>query len=272
MLPPQSTSFKYNWYVVTMTNPYQINDNWCRHIPLLHRVLADPSQIMAFPNVTSLFSLEETCAVWETLHYLLRDLLGWSDPGRGLAWWYSVGKPIVDSPLLQVVQELWDQDHQLDYYAAWAWTSGTDLLARENVSPQNFARDTCCHDADWWATFLRRPVPSRYNPYYGGCNPLHLGHSEWFGDEDSELKNPQIYVDAGQRRAMLVVGDLGSWKRDLRWAAEQLPPIGDRSWHVELFDRQTGYLGLFRRSRETGRWFQGKHSVHIKGQSAPSHP
>lgn len=39
----------------------------------------------------------------------------------------------------------------------------------------------------------------------------------------------------------------------------------ERSWYVNVFDRQYGYLGLFRQSRETGLWFQGKHNVHIKG-------
>ena len=64
---------------------------------------------------------------------------------------------------------------------------------------------------------------------------------------------------------MLIVNHLGSWRRDLRRSEQRLPAVGERSWHVEVFDRQTGYLGLFRRSRETGRWFQGKHSIHIRG-------
>lgn len=64
----------------------------------------------------------------------------------------------------------------------------------------------------------------------------------------------------------MIVNHLGSWRRDLLGLEKHLPAIGERSWHVEVFDRQTGYLGLFRRSRETGRWFQGKHSVHVQGK------
>jgi len=45
-----------------------------------------------------------------------------------------------------------------------------------------------------------------------------------------------------------------------------LPDLGERSWHVDVFAKPAGWLGTFRRSRETGLWFQGKHSIHIKGQ------
>lgn len=44
-----------------------------------------------------------------------------------------------------------------------------------------------------------------------------------------------------------------------------LPPVGGHSWHVEVFDRETGWLGLFRQSRVTVLWFQGRHSLHAAG-------
>ena len=66
-------------------------------------------------------SLEDACAVWEMLHYLLRALLGWDDPGRGLSWWYAHGKPVEGSPLLAGVARWWDKENLIDFYAAWAW-------------------------------------------------------------------------------------------------------------------------------------------------------
>ncbi len=78
----------------------------------------------------------------------------------------------------------------------------------------------------------------------------------------------QLCIEAARRNAVLIVNSIGCWKHDLRNAGDKLPDIGDRSWHVDMFDRQTGYLGLFRRSRITGLWFQGKHSVHLKGNKA----
>lgn len=51
-------------------------DNWCQHIPALHRVVADPSQVNQLPAVTRDLSLEQACATWEPLHYLFTALLG----------------------------------------------------------------------------------------------------------------------------------------------------------------------------------------------------
>ena len=98
-----------------------------------------------------------------------------------------------------------------------------------------------------------------------GSNPLHLGHSDCFGFDEVEPDRARLHFDVSARRAVLIVNHLGSWREDLRRAEKRLPATGERSWHVEVFDRQTGYLGLFRRSRETGQWFQGKHSVHVRG-------
>ena len=78
---------------------------------------------------------------------------------------------------------------------------------------------------------------------------------------------PRYTKDNTTRRAVLIVNHLGSWRSDLQRAGEQLPELGDRSWHVEVFDRQVGNLGRYRRSRVTGNWFQGKHSVHLWGHA-----
>ena len=56
-----------------------------------------------------------------------------------------------------------------------------------------------------------------------------------------------------------------SWRDALESFGSTLPPDSQRYWHVDVFDRWVGHLGLFRRSRVTGRWFQGKHSVHMRG-------
>lgn len=232
-----------------------IKDPWCRHLPLLHRILAKSAEADAFPYVSDNLSLNDACPIWETLHYLLRFLLGWDDPGAGLAWWYSHGKPVDGSPLLQAVSELWDRDRQLDFYAAWAWIHG----------PHDHARDPLYHDVDWWKELERRSRQSGSDPFHGGSNPLHLGHSDGFGNDQPETDRAQLHFDTLTRRAVLIVNHFGSWRRDLRQAEQRLPLVGERSWQVEVFDRQVGYLGLFRLSRATGRWFQGKHSVHVRG-------
>jgi hypothetical protein len=106
-----------------------------------------------------------------------------------------------------------------------------------------------------------------HDPFYGGSNPLHLGHSAEFGmayvgDEDSQ---PILHSNPKDRRALLIASSIHHWRRNLLNMGGQLPKLGDHSWHVEVFDRQVGYLGLFRQSRLTGKWFMGKHRAHLAG-------
>ncbi len=236
-----------------MNQPSCLDDPWCRYIPQLHRLLADPSTIDQFPSVTREMSLDEACAVWETLHYLLKGLLGWDDPGAGLVHWYAAGQPVDDSPLLALASRIWGRGGLIDDYAAWTWTG--ERAVRLAPHP------------DWWREYMSGPPRRGHNAYFGGYNPLHLGHSDEFGYDEPDCEQAQLNYDKASRRAVLIVNHLGSWRRDLQRAGEQLPELGDRSWHVEVFDRQTGYLGLYRRSRVTGNWFQGKHSVHLWGHA-----
>ena len=245
--------------------PYEIEDRWCRYIPLLHQILAGACDSKDFPSVSRPKDLFDACALWETLHYLLRQLLGWENRGAGLAWWYANGKPTVDFPLLATVKSVWDQNSELDYYAAWAWTPPHVCLRSDGSSASELAEKSMYHDLDWWREFLQRPKPTWDNPYYGGGNPLHLEHSDWFGCDECDEDCSELYHERSTRRAVLVVNNIGSWRHDLQQAEQKLPDLGERSWYVRVFDRQHGYWGTFRQSRVTGRWFQGKHSIHIQG-------
>lgn len=238
-------------------------DNWCRHISTLHRVLADPNQTSDFPQVSGILDLEEACAVWETLHYFLTALLGWNSPGHGLAWWYSAGKPL-ESTHWKIISDIWDCHHQLDYYAAWAWTPGQSFLSEDDISPSKLAKLSLYNNEQWWSDFKRRARMLRNDPFYGGSNPLHLGHSASVGWDKLKSK-PQLYTHPAERRAVLVTNDFSEWLSTLRWANGELPSLGERSWYIEVFDRQYGYLGKFRRSRVTGQSFIGKHSEHLAG-------
>lgn len=248
-----------------MGDCYKITDTWCQHIPLLHRLLADPTLKIGFPSPMDAGMTDQACSVWETLHYLLRYLLGWNSPGSGLAWWYAEGKPIHDSPLLRTLSQLWDRDGELDYYAAWAWTQDMGFPNTIHDSPSRFADESQNDDLQWWREFLDRPKPRWADPFHGGTNPLHLGHSDWFGCDELKTDRSELHHDLSTRQAMLIVNNIGSWRRDLKHSTQRLPDLGERSWHVQVFDRQHGYLGTFRRSRETGLWFQGKHRIHAAG-------
>ena len=40
-----------------------------------------------------------------------------------------------------------------------------------------------------------------------------------------------------------------------------------QSWRVDVTVTNLGYLGVFRRSRDTGADFQGRHAVHMWGNA-----
>lgn len=242
-----------------------IEDRWCIHLPLLHQIAADRSQLDRFPRYSRTQGLFEACAYWETLHYLFRYLLGWRSIGLGLAWWYKNGKPVSDSSLLELVSLLWNSESQLDYYAAWVWRTEGAPLEPYPGDPRELAFQTHMKDRSWWDDFFRRADRESSNPFFGGQNPLHLGHSEGFGIEQSLVDCSELYFEIGSRKAVLVVNDIGSWRADLDRANQKLPPLEDRSWNASIFDRQAGYLGLFRKSRITQQWFQGKHRIHLTG-------
>lgn len=244
-------------------------DPWCKDIPNLHRALADPALEELLPYVSEQLELADACSSWETLHYLLTVLLGWESVGHGLAWWYKAEKPN-DDPALKLAWHYWDAHYQLDYYAAWAWRNGVQPFDLEVMTTGQIARTSLYPDENWWRDFKRRGQTLRHDPFYGGSNPLHLGHSDEFGmayvgDDDPQ---PILHSNPKDRRAVLIVSSINHWRRNLINMGGQLPKLGGHSWHVEVFDRQVGYLGLFRQSRVTGKWFMGKHSVHVQGNPA----
>lgn len=239
-------------------------DPWCRYIPHLHRALADPSQTGHLPYVAEELTLEQACSAWEPLHYLLTALLGWRSPGHGLAWWYAAGKP-VDDPRLRLVRDHWDAHHQLDYYAAWAWAQGQACLTPDDLSRAAMARASLWPREDWWRDFKRQGLALNNDPFYGGSNPLHLGHSETFGCQEEGAGEAELLADRGRRKAVLIVAGIETWRASLKLAGVQLPSLGERSWHVEVIDRQVGWLGEFRQSRITGQWFMGRHGRHCHG-------
>lgn len=242
-------------------------DPWCACLPQLHRALADPAQAAGLPAPSPANNFEAACEVWETLHYLLTALLGWTSPSRGLAWWYCAGKPTDDSPHLRLVRDHWDHAGALDYYAAWAWQPpGVAFMQPDDVSPTELGKTSAYRDEEWWRQFKRRGQETHHDPFYGGTNALHLGHSDDFGMAEVPVDASRLLWELPTRRATLIVSHIRSWRHELAQAASKLPALGDRSWHVEVFDRQTGYLGLYRRSRQTGRWFAGPHSLHMHGQ------
>lgn len=239
-------------------------DSESRYFPDLHRALADPSLADRLPRIQQCRTLEDFQLYWKTLYYLLLALMGWERIGDGLAWWYSSGRNARGDARLELVNAIWDDDGQLDYFAGHCWRGGLGFGLPDELSPAEMAKSSPWRDEDWWRQFKRQGRRFSYDPFYGGSNPLHLDAGCCL-EGTSGLPPLAKYADNATRRATLVVGEFPTWRDALETFGNTLPPESQRSWHVDVFDRRVGHLGLFRRSRVTGRWFQGKHSVHMRG-------
>lgn len=246
-------------------------DPWQLHIPWVFRTLADASLLEVMPRPVD-GTLEQACASWGALHYTLTNLLGWSDPAVGLAWWYSAGQPKDDSPVLALVKEVWGRDDLIDYYAAWAWRSKTieTLAGAEAASITGdatwLAHHTFWNREEWWRSFLRRGSTHRHDAFHGGADPLHLAAHSGMGSCPSPERVVQR-IDS-KRQVILITGGLDRWLADLEQLERTLPSLGHHSWHVDVFDRAVGWLGEFRQSRVSGRWFLGQHGIHMRGAHA----
>ncbi|MBZ0137646.1 MAG: hypothetical protein K8I27_14870 [Planctomycetes bacterium] len=257
-------------------------------IGTIHRYLAALDARHRFP----LLPKSEACNMdhwtgeyWSGALHLFTLLLGWTNPGRGLL-------EIVDGRLkLNESEAAWRAWHEL--YEPYA---DLDLLIAWAIHPANIG---CClprqlafggtqpwsagapEPSSQWREQFKRKYPnggSEYfspmgpaDPNYGSSpNELHLDKcTVWATDEQAALqstKGATVLTDLATRKAAVILDHLKGWYAALCEVGKALPDLGERSWHVELFVRNTGLIGTFRRSRETGLWFTGRHSIHMAGQ------
>lgn len=240
------------------------DDPWLQYLPELHRTLAAPEMPNGLPRSFVSLNFEKSCAWWETLRYMLRSLVGWQCLPAGLAWWYEAGKPPLDDPCLRMVLDRWDTRDELDYFAAREWETGGVTGMGCDRGGASWPVKNHEPTPGWLRELQGRRSPMVDGPYGGGYNPLHLGHSDSLADRQPAGASAGSH-DLASRRATLIVSGFDSWQRELRAFGASLPPLVERSWKVEVFDRKVGFLGRFRQSRATGRWFQGKHSLHVAG-------
>ena len=231
------------------------SDSW--GIELVLRALAGSRAPVLPAPCGKAIDYTQYLAYWHGLHHLLVARLGWRDPGLGLRAWHNAGRPTGD-PTLAFIAAVWGRDRTLDAYIAWA-TLRHDIFTEE--APQR-------HDpSDAWIQWARR-VEERpgLELLTGGSNPPHFGP---VSDSTDPIRDPGhtavlTIADEERRRAIYVTGDAG-FSDDLRQRWGELPDVAPNNWRVEVFNRQLGYLGEYRRSRTTGRLHVGTHSVHMLG-------
>lgn len=240
---------------------------WGFSIPWMCQVLASPRSLRPMlqqPQPGDHLG-SGALAYWSSLLHLLVYGFGWSHPGRGLRWWYDAGKPIDDSKLA-LISEVWDADGQLDWFAAWLWTTGACNYITRPIGTSSDTRVEV--DADWLEGVERRINESRTpSPYGVESDPLHLtAHIDGPLQRRMRGRSQLTLHPTGRRTAGFFVDSMTGWYRALCEDAVALP--GDdagRSWAVDVVVRPVGWLGTFRRSRSTGLWYTGSHRHHLIG-------
>lgn len=206
-------------------------------------------------------------AYWTALLHVLLYSLGWTQPAAGLRWWHNAGRPRTDTRLDLIGR--YHDDGMLDWFAAWL-DSGPlhehlELLA--TIAGAATVEQPLRGDETWIEEQRRRAdesgVPAPIS--WGGTDPLHLAMH--CNGPLGPLTQEPLLLRSGRdaRRAVLVLDAMPGWHRALIEQGSTLPDIGERSWRVDVVVRPTGFLGTYRRSRETGRWFAGPHRHHQVG-------
>lgn len=98
---------------------------WGFAIPWTHQALANPKTRTPFVRAPEAGDNSWPIALgyWESVLHLLVYGFGWSRPDLGLQWWYDNNRP-TDDTKLALLDELWYADGQLEWFAAWLWTTG----------------------------------------------------------------------------------------------------------------------------------------------------
>lgn len=248
--------------------------NWGAAIPLAYRLLAAPRADLPYPRPPWSHDVEgrsqppgSASVYWTPLLHLLLYSFGWSRPDLGMKWWVDAGRQ-TDDYRLRLIADLWGADGRLDEFLAWLWT--TDYLPvldgihqRVGHTPGDRRVEI---DEAWLRALDENRDPATPGPFSGGSgDPLHLGtHATGPADGDPG-GTVLLHSSPGNRRAVLLVDNMTGWYRALAEQGASLPDIGRHSWYVDVVVKPVGHLGTYRRSLETGLWFSGPHSLHVRG-------
>lgn len=231
-------------------------------------------QILSAPRARHIFvrapRVEESSwplalGYWHSCLNLLIYGFGWSRPDRGLHWWYENGFP-TDDPKLALLRQVWLVDGQLDWLAAWLWTT----------NQMSYAGALGHWPADDWVpvkpSWVRRAVSSAEssgipNPLGGGTDPLHLSAHCRGPLEDSPYGVPSLVVGgSGHAATRLILNSMRGWFRALMLAGEEIARRSkDSAPPVDVIVTTVGHLGRYQYCRETGLWYSGSLLHHQVG-------
>jgi hypothetical protein len=208
---------------------------------------------------------------WFSLSVVVLGHLAWSNPSLGMARWVNSGMP-GDGGVLSGLKRLFGADVAaliLNTNVAEAADTLTEKMpdrrglrgaaydASKNLSCKpEIAR--AVEENTRWAAMTN-----------GGSDSLHLSvhlRSLLLGPSPRPIRLSGGRNAHSEPHAHLLLPDAYGWYESLQRRGDSMPSRQDgRSWRIHVTSATLGYLGEFRKSRETGRWFAGKHSSHMLG-------
>ncbi|WP_306215345.1 hypothetical protein [Actinoplanes sp. RD1] len=237
--------------------------SWEDWKPLAWAMVADPSENREPPPLPASMrdrrktgDLNERLSYWGPFVDLLAYGLGWPATRPGLARWIILGMPAAH-PVLRTVKA-WYGPFLGDYLRSEAAAAIDDQLAE-------LFRPTIPDAGGIVAEALRGPHGQPHFPqlWQGGWDPMHLSiHLNTpLGGPD----NAQVYrTGEAERRVVLMLDAYPGWYAALTDHGPGRTGYG-RSWNVDVVVKPVGWLGTFRQSQLTGRWFTGRHRWHQLG-------
>ena len=241
-------------------------------------------------------------SIWTATINLMKYSLGWRSPAHGVAKWVDEGLP-TDDPRLELIAHLLGRGlHEkainlatfLFRQGGWAYTEyghggildtyGSTWVDRDFGIPawvdREFARRGCGDDR---SDSEVEEAPDYLPASSGGWDNMHLSGHSWapiihtaieqsapMRTSHDVAKLPVQFhssIDGALGHATLVTHQYAGWYDELVQRGNSLPPLkSGRSWRIEVICSPIGWLGTFRKSRETGLWFSGKHSMHVWGE------
>lgn len=240
---------------------------WRANIPSIYRALTAPYGIHEFsraPRAGDLHIRPAAC-YWGSLLHLLVCSFGWRYPGEGLRWWNDNNRP-TDDPRFALIDQTFVADGQFDWFCAWLWTQNRTFGpgAEWGSSDRSFPP---VHPKEWFDRLERTINESGVPSQYPGGDPLHLIGHVASPDNPVEVGDFTLLLEPnGEPRGVLLANTLIDWY----WFLHQAPELAEphpsgRSWRIEVVVRHVGSMGVYRRSRDTGRWFAGPHRLHMVG-------
>lgn len=183
---------------------------------------------------------------WGPLLPLLHFHLGWEHVGAGLARWSATGFDHLNDRTLTVVHDQW----------------GTDGLRRAAEWSGGF------HALEMPAPLMKRQehLPGVGYPPAGLHLEAHWQAARPYAEPDKDGDGDYERRELGKGRLLLIFPKYGGWYRGLEEVGGRLSPLPDgRSWRVGVAIAPIGFVGTFRKSRVSGKWFTGRHKAHSLG-------